>query len=1100
MMKKRLLAVLLCAVMIVSFLPVGAGAADRFGAYGFTEEKVQKREEGAYHLLRHTASGAQVLWLENDGEERSFAAGFRTPPKDSMGENHVLEHALLCGSEKYPVRELMHVLANTSVADELNAYTSDDFTCYVVRTKNETDFYNLSDVYMSSVLFPLLRTEPNIFKQQGIRLEYVDGKAQYNGIVFSELKLRSLDTNENSLDFVSEQMYRNLYGDGTPTLASGGAIPDILNLTYDDVMRVYNTYYKPSNMLIYVAGEQDISKTLKMLNGYLSKADKGSAPEIEFDSAPIEQTKSVQEYNLTASTKTVDIGFMMHGPDVLDLKNVEAWNALVTYLLEIKMQEQFPDTIGYSVGGMGGGIYNFGIILAGVPVDQKDQAVQVFQKLLDEVAQNGIPSDRLNKLLDQQKTWQQFGREEIFTGFAYGGDPLACIDRLDVIDKLKTDTQIYKTLAAEWRTGKYQTTVISGNGGAKPGIPEPKLTEAELQQVKRDTEAFNAWIGTPDSPENIAKLPQLSLADFSENTFALEQKSETTPEAAWYHTVDTDAEQASFSLYFPIEAKADDLAAWCLLAEFLNDQMEKGNIGAYFGVDGNALYGDAETLAPALVAGGSVAPAELKTQVDRLIKLLDAPPLQDTAALRAFLTERKKQLKANFSNPFQTEYGLRLLASTQSNRFLSGAPAGFYGSSRSYQTFVDKAVDAPEKDEALLARLRGLLGDALKRGGVVTNFQGSETDYRTFQVAAKSFLAGLPEGGGVSSCAFLPGGWPSALVVSNGTQDDNHVMIDGVYDGPVDDAVLRVLGSVLGAKYLMPELRDKRGAYGTNISFDAHGMTMACAGGVPVDEVIAVYKGVGAYVRGLTLSDSELNGYIIGAIKEYDEEASWSRGNAAALARSGKTQADFERERAALMNVTLDDLRACADLLDRMTAQNRVFARVNNAEAKGIKFPFACRADADTGRVRPMLRADLPQDGAKTPLTRAEAAALIAESLIDQSAVERPELPRFTDASSDALSRLHDRGLLRGYEDGSFHPDAAITRAEFCSLVDTLAPAGTAAGPSFSDVGGGYWAHKVISRMAGLGYLKGDPEGTFRPEDTITGAEALTILRRLSKK
>ena len=149
MMKKRLLAVLLCAVMIVSFLPVGAGAADRFGAYGFTEEKVQKREEGAYHLLRHTASGAQVLWLENDGEERSFAAGFRTPPKDSMGENHVLEHALLCGSEKYPVRELMHVLANTSVADELNAYTSDDFTCYVVRTKNETDFYIRSSLSMT---------------------------------------------------------------------------------------------------------------------------------------------------------------------------------------------------------------------------------------------------------------------------------------------------------------------------------------------------------------------------------------------------------------------------------------------------------------------------------------------------------------------------------------------------------------------------------------------------------------------------------------------------------------------------------------------------------------------------------------------------------------------------------------------------------------------------------------------------------------------------------------------------------------------------------------------------------------------------------------
>lgn len=1097
MMKKRMLAVLLCAVMIVSILPAGAGAADRFGAYGFTEERSLKREEGTYHLLRHTASDAQVLWLENEEEERSFAAGFRTPPQDSMGENHVLEHALLCGSEKYPVRELMHVLANTSVADELNAYTSDDYTCYVVRTKNETDFYNLSDVYMSSVLFPQLRTEPNIFKQQGIRLEYVDGKAQYNGIVFSELKLRSLDTDENSLDFVGDQMYRNLYGNGTPTLDSGGAIPDIFNLTYDDVMRVYNTYYKPSNMLIYVAGKQDIGKTLQMLGGYLSKADRGSVPKITFDNKPLAQTKTVQEYNLTASTKTVDIGFMTHGPDVLDLKNTEALNALATYLQKA-LQEQFPDTLAYTIGGMGGGISNVGIILSEVPVAQKDQAVQAFQKLLDQAAQNGVPAEKLNKLLDQQKEWQQFGREEIFYGFAYENDPLACIGRMDAIDALKNDRQTFQKLAAGWRDSPYQTVVIAGNGGAKPVIPEPKLTDAELQQVKRDTEAFNAWIGTPDSPEDIAKLPQLSPKDFSSSPFDQELKNETSPEATWFHTVDADAEQAEFSFYFPIEAKADDLAAWCLLAEFLNDQMEKGGLSSYLGMDGGAQYIDPNILSPALIIGGSAAPQELKTQVESLQKLLGAPPLQDAAALRDFLTERKRQLRINFSNPYQTEYGLKLLAGSQGNRFLNNAPTGFVGSSRSYQAFLEKAANSPENDGALLARLRGLLDTALTRGGIAVNFTGGEADYHTFQTAAKPFLAALPEGGGVSSCEFLPGFWPSALVVATGTQDGNHVMIDGVYEEPVDLATLRVLGSVLGSKYMLPELRDKRGAYGANVRFDQDGMTMACAGGVPVDEVIAVFKGVGAYVRGLTLTESELNGYIIGALKEYDEEAEWSRGNGAALARTGKTQADFDRERAALMAVTLNDLRACADLLDRMTAQNRVFAQVNAAEAAKIQFPFACRADADTGRVRPMLRADLPQNGAKTPLTRKQAAELLAESLIDQTAVERPELPRFTDASSDALSRLHDRGLLHGYADGSFHPDAPITRAEFCVIADALAPSGPADGPSFSDVGGGHWAHTVISRMAGLGYLKGDPEGTFRPEDTITGAEALAILRRIS--
>ena len=88
--------------------------------------------------------------------------------------------------------DLMHILRNSSVAQELNAYTSEDYTTYVFRTEAEQDFYNLADIYTTCVLFPLLRSEPNIFKQQGIRIEYSDGKARYNGIVYSELRLKSL--------------------------------------------------------------------------------------------------------------------------------------------------------------------------------------------------------------------------------------------------------------------------------------------------------------------------------------------------------------------------------------------------------------------------------------------------------------------------------------------------------------------------------------------------------------------------------------------------------------------------------------------------------------------------------------------------------------------------------------------------------------------------------------------------------------------------------------------------------------------------------------------------------------------------------------------
>lgn len=707
-MRTRLLAAVTAVTLLMPLLPAQALAADSFGANGFTQIKRQTGDDGDYHLLQHTASGAQALWLENDADERSFAVGFRTPPTDSKGANHVLEHALLCGSEKYPVRELMHILGSSSVAEELNAYTSDDFTCYVVRTKNEADFYNLSDVYMDAVLNPLLKTEPNIFKQQGIRVEYANGKAQYNGIVFSELKLRGLDTEENSLDFVSDTMYRNLYGSGTPVLTSGGAIPEILELTYADVMRVYNTYYKPSNMLIYLAGKQDISKTLKMLDGYLSKADKSAAPAITFDSDPVPQSKIVQEYNITGTTKTVDIGFMAHGPSVLDLKKSEGWGALVSYLQQA-MRQKYPDAIAYTVGGTSGGVYNAGVLLSGVPVSQKDAVVRDFQALLGETAQNGVPADMLTKVIGWQKDAQQFGREEVFMGFAYGNDPFAGVGRKDAIESLVGDQAYFKALAADWRDSKYQTIVVSGNGGQKASAPEPKLTAAALEQVKKDTDAFNTWVSAPDSAEAIASLPALRPQDFANDPFDLHQTSETTAEADWYHTVQDDPTQTSFSMYFPVAVQADELSAWCLLAEFLEDRKEQTGFAGYFGIDAGTAYAKPDALSPAFFIGAAVKDGALQTQIDGLKKLLNAPPLSDTAALRAFLTERRTQLKATYADPYQTEYGLKLLSGTQSERFLQGAPAGFYGSSRSYQAFIEQAVQSPENDAALLERLRGLI-------------------------------------------------------------------------------------------------------------------------------------------------------------------------------------------------------------------------------------------------------------------------------------------------------------------------------------------------------------------------------------------------------
>ena len=1102
-MFKKMTAWVLVAALLVPVWPARAFAASRGPDNGFTELRTQQADGGTYHLLEHTDTGAQVVWLDNGSETREFAVGFRTPPEDSKGANHVLEHSLLCGSEQYPLNDLMHILQNSSVAQEINAYTSEDYTTYVFSTTDEQDFYNLADIYTTCVLFPRLRTEPNIFKQQGIRTEWVNGKAQYNGIVYSELRLRNLDTAQNSLNFVSSQLYENLYGDTSTTFDSGGAIPDILDLTYEDVMRVYDTYYTPSNMLVYTAGEQDIDKTLAMLDKYLDQAGDRNRPEIQIDVAPIAPSQLVQEYYVTEVTQTVDIGFMAHGQSLLDSKKSETWGALVTCIQQM-LRTQIPDALTYTVGGNAGGVYNVGVILSQVPIAQKDAAVAAMQQALADIAQNGIPSNMLNDALDQQEEAQQFGREEVFTGFAYAEDPLACVGRADVITGLRNDPDYFKTLAAEWMDSPYQTLVVSGNGATESETYEPQLTASELEQVKRDTEDFNAWLDQPDDPAVLARLPMLDLKDFADDPFSMNQTSETAVGVTYYFNEEEQSEAPSFSLYFPVEVKNEDAALWCLLCEFLNDRMQAAGLSGYLGMSSGERYDDPDTLHPALILGGSGEAGKTGETVQALAAWLQSPPLTDTAALRDFLSERKSALRALYSDPYYYEYSMMLQASTQPNRFMDSIPAGFVGASMSYKDFIDTAVANPDGDAALLTHMRTLLDGALQRTGVEVEFTGSRADYSDFRQAAAAYLAALPAGTGASSCEWLPQGWPSALVISSNTQASNHVMLVGAFENKPDNmAVYDVLSAALTAKYMLPELRDRRGAYGAGLRFEPNGVTMVSSGGVSVDEAVAVFRGAAAFLRTLQLAPSELTGFKVSAVSEFDSNAEWERASGLGLARAGRTQADYAAERAAILAVTEDDLKACADELERMLQQATVFAQTTKSAAADVQYPFSAYVDADTGKVTPQLRNDIPASNDKTPITRGEVAALLADSLVDQSAAEQPDLSRFTDITPgstqpDALAKLHDRGLLNGYADGSYRPQEKITRAEFCVIASALAKDNSKTGGQlFRDVSDSHWAHDVIAGMAAQGILKGYGDGTFHPEAPITHQQAVFILQRL---
>ena len=221
-------------------------------------------------IFQHQKTGAELLSLSNDDENKVFGITFRTPPTDSTGVAHVLEHSVLCGSQKYPVKEPFVELLKGSLQTFLNAMTYPDKTCYPVASQNLQDFYNLIDVYLDAVFHP--RLTPFIFQQEGwhFELEASSKPLTYKGVVFNEMK-GAYSSPENVL---SQYALESLFPDNAYGFDSGGDPKKIPDLTFERFQDFHRKYYHPSNARIYSYGDDDPEERLRLTNAYLKDFDR----------------------------------------------------------------------------------------------------------------------------------------------------------------------------------------------------------------------------------------------------------------------------------------------------------------------------------------------------------------------------------------------------------------------------------------------------------------------------------------------------------------------------------------------------------------------------------------------------------------------------------------------------------------------------------------------------------------------------------------------------------------------------------------------------------------------------------------------------------
>jgi len=531
---------------------------------------------------RHKKSGAELISAQADDDNKVFGIVFRTPVTDSTGVPHILEHSVLCGSDKYRSKEPFVELLKGSLQTFLNAFTYPDRTCYPVASQNTKDFYNLVNVYLDAVLHPRAKRDPTVLAQEGWHYELEDPEAPltYKGVVFNEMK--GVYSSPDSLMYRASQQLT--FPDNTYAVDSGGDPTAITSLTFEQFKAFHDAYYHPANSRIFFYGDDDPTVRLDLLDSYLNAFDAAdatpSASEVATQKLIRTPRRAITKYPIEPGaepTHMVMLSWLMH--EELLSADEELALAVLNHLLmgtpTATLYKPMTES-GLGAAVMGGGVSDelkqatFSIGLKGVKKEDVPKVEELAIETLAAAVKSGFEEDAIEASLNTI----EFSLREFNTGgfpkglsmmlavmprWLYGRgsptdalrfeEPLANLKKRlaagedvfgGLLDRLivSNEHRVTVELVPDEELGQAQ----KAEEEAVLAAAKSKMNEDQITEIIESTKALKAAQLAEDSAEDLATIPRVGLADlertvqtyptdFSELTGGGKQLSHPLPSA-----------------------------------------------------------------------------------------------------------------------------------------------------------------------------------------------------------------------------------------------------------------------------------------------------------------------------------------------------------------------------------------------------------------------------------------------------------------------------------------------------------------------------------------------------------------------------------------
>ena len=948
---------------------------------GFRLDRIERIDEinGTAYEMKHEKSGARLIYIDSPDSNKVFNIAFRTTPHNSTGVAHIMEHSVLCGSRKFPLKEPFVELVKGSLNTFLNAMTYPDKTMYPVASKNDKDFHNLMDVYLDAVFYPRVREDAEIVMQEGwhYELENADDELTYKGVVFNEMK--GVYSSPDSV--LERQMMRELFPDTTYGVDSGGDPDYITDLTYEEFQEFYRVHYHPSNSYIFLYGDMNIEEQLAFLNDeYLSHFDAIDVHTEVALQAPFTEGKVVSYPYSVGSEEPTDNrtlhSFAYVLPDVTPEHSL-AFEVLTHALLTSPAAPLKQALVKAGIGSDISGYYldsirqpMWTVQVTGSKLDKQADLQRIVESTLQELCDKGLDKELLEASLNSIEfalRESDFGGRPIglayiirmMDNWLYDNDPLELLHYEEALANIR------KGLAGTYFEDLIRHSILNNNHKVlvsiypERGLQERKdaevkehlatvkanMTSEEIEAIVEQTKRLKIRQETPDSDEALASIPLLELSDLNPNIEAVERRESKIGNTT-VHFVPTFTKGINYvGLYFKLNCLTEEELFYAdILSDILGriDTSERGyealakdinmNLGGLSSdITAISKDGKRDEFTPLMIVRAKA----LHSKLPDLCRLINEVVQKADYSDDQRLTELVQESKAIWDNEaFRRGNSIvsqRVMAQVSAvGKFRDNGNLGYYQK-------ISELASNPAALPLLPEKLAEVARKIFRANNVDIMFVGEEGELEAFENLMKPLVETWDTtelSNDVLQITRLSGndGIVTAGKVQYVAQGGNFIDHGFKQVGPMS-----VLETILRYEYLWIRIRVQGGAYGAFANFYDDGNMIFCSYRDPnLLETLDVYKELPQYLRDFTLTDREMRKYIIGTMSSLDLPMTPAlRGpRAMGMYFSGAKLEDKVEFRKQVIACKPEDIVALADVVEPVLNDNHICTMGNEQKIK----------------------------------------------------------------------------------------------------------------------------------------------------------------------